>query len=391
MREVNSQLNSIGRRTFLKATGAAGLLTGVAGCTGGGDETSTADLHVELDLAEIEPDGLVGDGPQGNEPSEPEAVELSDAEVEELQEGDYTVSIVFHYLRTAWTRLQREGLETRFEELGVEVEGVYGAEMDASQQVDVLETLAGQAEEIDAVVSIPVDATVTEESYRQLAERDVEVIFIDNVPDGFDHPHEYAGGVAADNRGIGTIAGRILAEVVGEGQVGLITHEADMYVNDEREAGVRDVFNDEYPDVEIVAENGFVDDPDGAYSIAQNMLQANPDLDGIYAIWDNPPAAETASAIDEAGRDVGVTAADLGKRSAEIMAAEGPIVGLGSQRPYDQGVAEANMTGHALLGNDTPPYVAFQPIAVLRHNLVEAYEQVFNDKPSEDITQHLDD
>lgn len=45
------------------------------------------------------------------------------------------------------------------------------------------------------------------------------------------------------------------------------------------------------------------------------------------------------------------------------------ISGLGAQRPYDQGIAEAQMAALSLIGSKTDPYVAVPALAVNRENL----------------------
>ena len=54
------------------------------------------------------------------------------------------------------------------------------------------------------------------------------------------------------------------------------------------------------------------------------------------------------------------------------------VVGLGAQRPYDQGVTEARLGALALLGEQTPPYVAFSALPVDHDNVLEAWKQVYH-------------
>jgi ribose transport system substrate-binding protein len=66
------------------------------------------------------------------------------------------------------------------------------------------------------------------------------------------------------------------------------------------------------------------------------------------------------------------------------MAQNGFIAGISSQRPYDQGVAEAKVGALALIGEPTPPYVVVPPVKVVRGNLAEAYKTIYRvDLPAE--------
>ena len=62
---------------------------------------------------------------------------------------------------------------------------------------------------------------------------------------------------------------------------------------------------------------------------------------------------------------------------AANMAKNGFIAGISSQRPYDQGVAEAKLGLLALIGEKTPPYVVVPPVAVNRGNLAQSYKTIY--------------
>lgn len=62
---------------------------------------------------------------------------------------------------------------------------------------------------------------------------------------------------------------------------------------------------------------------------------------------------------------------------AADMAKNGFIAGISSQRPYDQGVAEATIGALALIGVDTPDYVVVPPLAVNRANLAASYLTIY--------------
>ena len=66
------------------------------------------------------------------------------------------------------------------------------------------------------------------------------------------------------------------------------------------------------------------------------------------------------------------------------MAQNGFIAGISSQRPYDQGVAEAKAGALTLIGETTPPYIVVPPVKVERSNLAESYKTIYRvDLPEE--------
>ena len=188
---------------------------------------------------------------------------------------EITVSVVFQYLFSDWVRLVRRGLQSQFVNLEVDVEGVYGVDFEAAQQVDLLETLAARADEIDAVILYPVDPDAVVGPIRELRSRGVEVIIITNTPPDLEHGEDFAGMVTVDNYGLGLVSARMLREMVGEGKVGMIAQEPQLYVIDERERAVKDVLEDS-DDIELV-ENSF-NDADETFDLVQNTLTAHPDM-----------------------------------------------------------------------------------------------------------------
>ena len=55
----------------------------------------------------------------------------------------------------------------------------------------------------------------------------------------------------------------------------------------------------------------------------------------------------------------------------------------GSQRPYDQGAAEAMAMMNALIGKETPAWVGVQSLPVMQSNVLESFKTVFKDPPAE--------
>lgn len=377
----------LSRRRFLLASGAASAV-GLAGCSGALDDDGEGNVSPdEVDLSEINPDGPIGDGPTGTEPKPLSTLEMTDEEVQAVRDENVTVSVVFQYLFSDWVRLVRRGLQTQFVNLEIDVEGVYGVDFEAAQQVDLLETLATRADELDAVIVYPVDPNAVVGPIRELRSRGVEVIIITNTPPDLEHREDFAGMVTVDNYGLGLVAARLLREMVGEGKVGMIAHEPQLYVIDERERAVRDVLEDA-EDIELV-ENSF-NSADETFDLTQNMLTGNPDMDGLWSPWATPPANEAVAAIDASDRgDLIHTTVDLNEQQAEIIAGEGVTKGLGVGGPFVIGENLVKMTGHAILGNETPAYVGIGAQAVTRQNLLDMYETVLREEPPGSVTENL--
>ena len=83
---------------------------------------------------------------------------------------------------------------------------------------------------------------------------------------------------------------------------------------------------------------------------------------------------------NEAGRtDLKIATQDLGTNVAIQLAKNELIVGLGAQRPYDQGVAEARLAAAAVIGKTgLPNFVALGALPVSHDNVLEAWKTVYS-------------
>ena len=116
-------------------------------------------------------------------------------------------------------------------------------------------------------------------------------MFMDNVPTGFEAGKDYVSVVSADNYGNGVASAHLMAKFLqGKGQIGLIYHAAKFFVTRQRYEAFKKTITENYPDITIVAEQG-IREPDffkDADRVASVMLTANPNLSGIWAVWDVP-------------------------------------------------------------------------------------------------------
>jgi ribose transport system substrate-binding protein len=322
-------------------------------------------------------------GPNGEAPTPASEVTLSDEELAEIQAMGATAAIVMHYGGNDWSVAQIAGLKDQFGKMGIEVIAETDAGFDPATQVSDIETTLARNPSI--IVSIPTDPVATAAAYRQAAEQGVKLVFMDNVPQGFTPGTDYVSVVSADNYGNGVASAHIMAEALGgAGKIGLVYHAADFFVTRQRYDAFKATIAEHYPDIEIVEEQGIAG-PDFAGDgdrVAAAMLTKNPDLNGIWAVWD-VPAEGVVTAIRTAGRenDVIVTTIDLGQNVAVSLAQDGIVKGLGAQRPFDQGVTEALLAGYGLLGKEAPEYVALPALPVTHENVLEAWQEVYHQDP----------
>jgi ribose transport system substrate-binding protein len=200
---------------------------------------------------------------------------------------------------------------------------------------------------------------------------------MDNVPQGLKAGTDYVSIVSSDNYGNGIASAYLMAQALGsKGNIGVIYHSADFFVTKQRYTAFKATIK-QFPNIKIVAEQG-IGGPDfagDAEKVANAMLTRNPNLSGIWAVWD-VPAEGVLSAARTAGRkDLVVSTIDLGKNVALEMAKSGGLIrGLGAQRPYEAGVTEANLAAYGLLGKKAPAYVALPALPVTRSSLTSGWK-----------------
>jgi ribose transport system substrate-binding protein len=322
---------------------------------------------------------ILSKGPNGEEPSPASSVSLTAEEIEKIRGLKAKAAIVLHYTRSDWSQAQVAGLKSQFDKMGIEVIAITDAGFLPDRQVANIESVLLKNPQI--IVSIPTDAAYTAAAYKKASEKGVKLVFMDNVPIGFKAGKDYVSVVSADNYGNGVASALLMAEFLkGKGKIGLIYHAADFFVTRQRYEAFKKTITEDYPEIEIVAEQG-IREPDffgDAEKAALVMLAANQNLTGIWAVWDEPAQGVISAARAAHRDDLVITTIDLGLNVAVDMARNGPIKGVGAQRPYDQGVIEALLAGYGLLNKPAPAYVALPALPVTRENLLDAWKTIYH-------------
>lgn len=350
--------------------------------TADADTTESAEATTPTESTEAASNEVKSTGPNGEAAVLATELSLTDEEIAQIQEGNYTAAISFHYGGNDWSSAQQKGLEDTFKKLGIEITAITDANFSAEKQVSDLETI--MAKKPDILVSIPTDATSTANAYQRVADSGTKIVFMDNVPSGFSAGENYVSCVSADNYGNGLIAADLIGEALGgKGKIGIIYYDVDFFVTNQRLEAFEKEMAEKYPEIEIVSKMGFQDE-NGCDVVADAMITQNPNIEAMFVHWDIP-CEGALSALRAAGRDdILLSTIDLGNNIAKEIA-EGNVLGLGAQLPYDQGVAEATLAAYALLGKEAPAYVAVPAKRVEKSNLLEAYQDVYHTEAPDTI------
>jgi ribose transport system substrate-binding protein len=334
-----------------------------------------------VDMATLAPKSIIGQGPNGEKAASVDEVQLTSDEAAKVKAGKFKVGITMQTVNLDWSQLQVQGVTDTLKKYDVEVIGVTSAEYQVDKQIANIEDTIQRHP--DGIISIPVDGTATAATYKKVSAAGIKLVFMDNTPPGLKHPDQYAAMVSADSQGNGQIAAQILSSCVAQGAtIGLVNFGVDYFSTNERTKGVREWMAKNRPDIKMKQVD--FTDPSKVAQIAGDFLTANPDVKGLFAVWDQP-ALDSLTSMRAQGINIPVTTVDLDLQSAIEIAKGGPLKATGSQRPYDQGVAEALAMMKSLVGGTPPAWVGVQSLPVVQSNVLESYKTVFKKDPPAEL------
>ena len=328
-------------------------------------------------LSDLASGKVFSTGPNGEISGVPGKLKFTPSELAKLKAMNATAAIAFH-LTSDWTSGQLAGLTKEFGLLGITIVGTTQADFKADEQISQIQTLMAKKPSI--LISIPVDSQAESATYKAVADAGTKIVFMDNVANGLTVGKDYVSVVSADNYANGAASAFLLGRKLnGKGSIALIHHAADFWVTKQRWNGFKDTITKDFPRIKIVDDKG-ISGPDfagDAQAAATAILTKTPKIDAIWAVWDTP-AEGVLAALRAAGNTKTLIATqDLGANVAISLAKGGPVIGLGAQRPYDAGVAEAKLAAYALLGKTAPSYVAMPALAVDHANVLAAWKTVY--------------
>ena len=349
------------------------------------NDQSKPDPSSEEDMSRF--DQEIATGPNGETAVRSSDIVLTDEDYAKMKEGKYKAALLWAGAGE-WYNALTDGAKAEFEKMGVEVVAVSDAQFDPAKQATDIETAL--ALKPDIILSLPVDPVSGTRAYQPAVDKEVKLVFADNGVEGYTAGDQYIGIVTGDHYGMGRAAADLMNEAIGgEGDIGMIFHDADFFVTNNRDGEFKRTIEKKYPDIKIVAETGFTQE-NATGEVASSMLLQNPDIKGIYVAWD--VAAEPVVAeLRAAGRtDVKVVTHDLGANNDLDMAQGGNVYAKVADMPVDIGHTMAKLAAYKVLGKEAPSFVVCGLVTMKKDNIVDAWEQSLGKKPSKDILEVLD-
>jgi ribose transport system substrate-binding protein len=196
----------------------------------------------------------------------------------------------------------RDGAQSAADEAGAELI-VSDAQNDTAQQQDDIQNFVTQ--QVNAILVNPVDSDAVVPAIEAANQANIPVIALDRGASG----GELATTIASDNVQGGNLAGEELIRLVGSGSVAQLEGTPGADPARDRGQGFQDAI-DAQSAVEVVASQSANFDRAEGLNVAENILQANPDIAGIFAQNDEMALGAVQALGGSAGDDVKVVGFD---------------------------------------------------------------------------------
>jgi ribose transport system substrate-binding protein len=311
-------------------------------------------------------------GPQGEAATPSSTIVVPESSTETLRAGGYTAALLWHE-QSDFVNAVTAGATDEFARFGIEVVATTSAGFDAAKQRSDIETAL--AKEPSIIISLPLDPVTSAAAFEEAKAAGVKLVFLSNLPSGYEHPADYAAIVTDDLFQMGKQAADALAAAMGgEGTVGWVYHDAAYYVTNQRDNAFKTTIETDYPNISIVAEQG-ISDPARAEEIANAMLLRNPDLGGIYVTWAGPAEGVLAALRANGNTTTKIVTLDLSEPIALDMVRGGNVAAIVADEAYELGRAMAAAGILDLLDQEVPPFVVAPAVTVTADNVAEGWMQ----------------
>ena len=208
------------------------------------------------------------------------------------EDTDITIGLSISTLANPFFVTLQEGAQSAADDAGIELI-VNDSQDDAQAEANGIDDFVTQG--VDVIVLNPVDSEAAVASVERAEAAGIQVVTVDRAVDGA----TVASHVSSDNVLGGELATEFLLESIdGEGTVAQLEGIAGTDATRERGAGFNNVLEDA-DDVELVSSVTANFSRDEGFTVAQDILQANPELDAIFAQNDEMAlgAVEAADAL----------------------------------------------------------------------------------------------
>ncbi len=281
-----------------------------------------------------------------------------------------SVALVLKTLNHPFFVDMRRGAQDAADTLGVQLQ-VQAAEreIDVEKQMQIVENLIQTG--IGALCITPSGSREIVSALVKARDAKVPIVVVDTRVDekaAADAGVRTETFVGSDNYEGGRLAGEYVVKITdGKARVGILEGIPGHETGDSRLRGFRDAVKDA-PGVTILASQPANWERDQGFNVFQNMLQAHPGLDTVFAASDLMAlgAIEAIAAAGKTGqiRVIGFDALDDAKKAIAAGTMEASV----AQFPYEMGRVAVESAVKVMRGETLPPDIKVRLELVTREN-----------------------
>lgn len=262
-------------------------------------------------------------------------------------DGSQTIYLVSKGFQHRFWQAVKQGAEEAGAEYNYKIEFV--GPQDETQVTEQLNQLKTALDSQPAAIGLAaLDSGAASDLLNEIQAANIPLIAFDSGVDS-DIP---LTTVSTDNNAAAEAAAEKMLELIGgSGQVGLVCHDQTSTTGKQRCDGFKNWMEANAPDVTLL-EPQVAGAVDLAANTAKSMIQANPDLVGIYGT-NEAAATGVVQGAKESGADITVVGFDSGKTQLEAIRS-GEQAGAVTQAPLKMGYETVVAAIKAINGQELP-------------------------------------
>lgn len=277
----------------------------------------------------------------------------------------YRLAFMQVFPSNAFWQILKEGVEARAEEDGVTVD-VIALPDDAGIADQVAQFEDAVTQGYDGILMGTIDAVGVVPGIEAANAAGIPVLAVDTGPAG----GELISLVQTDNVAASRLAGEFIAEELG-GAGKVLNLQGDManQTAQARNQGLHEAL-DAFSDIQVIDQSAHWRQDEG-FTITENILTSDPDLNAIFAAND-PPALGALQALTAAGRqeDIFIVGFDAIPDAVEAVK-NGQMKATVAQFPRVMGIVGVDLMVRYLNGEEIPELVDSGAMLVVQENAEE--------------------
>ncbi|SHJ80903.1 ribose ABC transporter substrate-binding protein RbsB [Tepidibacter formicigenes] len=263
------------------------------------------------------------------------------------QEGSKKVGLILSTLNNPFFVTLKEGAEAKAKELGYELV-ILDSQNDPSKEIANMEDLTTRG--VSLIIINPVDSDAVVSAINTANSANIPVITLDRAANG----GKVVTHIASDNVAGGKMAGEYIIDKLG-GKGKMVELEGIPGASATRDRGQG--FNDSIKnsEIEVVARQAADFDRTKGLSVMENILQAQPEIDAVFAHNDEM-ALGALKAIEASGREIMVVGFDATDDAVKAVN-EGKMAATVAQQPDKIGSLGVEYADKVLKGKSVEKFI----------------------------------